>query len=291
MELLKQLNDNWDDCVYQGRNEIIFTDRNKLYGAFDIRRTYNRTVIWAFFGSLFFLGSLFLVPTMIINFINGNFVQRKLPLDDPNVFDPNEIFRYNEVVLPKEMPAQSTVSSGSHKNISDKLENSKVENNLKKEEAKNEISHDQGNIDKGKDSDNLKDLGDNGKDEFGGNSTKGDNFEISIKEEEPMRIVQKMPSFVGGEEAFLSYIKRNIHYPFFEKENGIMGIVYISFVINKEGKVENVEITRGVKGGKGLEIEAKRVIENMPDWKPGLNNNKPVKVLFTFPINFKLGES
>lgn len=104
----------------------------------------------------------------------------------------------------------------------------------------------------------------------------------------PKLIADKMPEFIGGEEALFNFIRKNINYPIFEKSELISGTVYVTFVINKKGKVENAIIIRGVKGGKGLEIEALRVINKMPDWSPGLTNNKPVKVQFTFPIKFML---
>ena len=97
-----------------------------------------------------------------------------------------------------------------------------------------------------------------------------------------------MPSFIGGENALLEYMRRNVSYPATEKEFGISGTVYVSFIINKKGIVEDAKIARGVKGGRGLEDEALRVIKSMPPWEPAMQNNMPVKIQFTYPIHFVL---
>ncbi|MFN7295032.1 MAG: energy transducer TonB, partial [Bacteroidota bacterium] len=69
---------------------------------------------------------------------------------------------------------------------------------------------------------------------------------------------------------------------------GISGTVYVYFVINKEGKVSNAEVRRGVKGGPGLDKEALRVIQNMPAWSIGKQNGRPASVQFTLPVKFVL---
>ena len=74
--------------------------------------------------------------------------------------------------------------------------------------------------------------------------------------------------------------------PVIAQENGILGRVYVSFVVNSKGKIENVKVARGVDPS--LDKEAVRVVESMPEWKPGKQGNKAVKVSFTIPVNFVL---
>lgn len=114
--------------------------------------------------------------------------------------------------------------------------------------------------------------------------------EIDEEEEEEEAqvffIVENMPEFPGGDIELRKHISNNVNYPEIAKENGIQGKVYVQFVVNQRGVVEQVKIIRGVDPA--LDKEAVRVISNLPKWKPGSQRGKPVKVSFTVPINFQL---
>ena len=97
--------------------------------------------------------------------------------------------------------------------------------------------------------------------------------------------VEQQPEFPGGLEAMYRFIKKNLLYTSFAKENNITGTVIIQFVISKEGKIENAKIVRKIGGG--LDQEALKVVNLMPVWKPGKHNGKPVAVNFTLPIKFE----
>jgi periplasmic protein TonB len=99
-------------------------------------------------------------------------------------------------------------------------------------------------------------------------------------------ILEDPAEFPGGEKALYSYISKNVKYPVIAQENGIQGKVYIKFIVNKSGKVNNAEIQRGVDVS--LDKEALRVINNLPDFKPGKQRGKPVKVYYNAVINFTL---
>ena len=99
-------------------------------------------------------------------------------------------------------------------------------------------------------------------------------------------VLEDKPVFPGGEAALLKYIAKNTRYPEIAKENGITGRVFVQFVINKKGEVVNVEVIRGVDPY--LDAEALRVVKSLPNWAPGKQRGKPVKVSFQVPINFKL---
>ncbi len=96
--------------------------------------------------------------------------------------------------------------------------------------------------------------------------------------------VEHMPVFSGGD--LQTWINKHIDYPAVAQENGITGKVYISFVVNKKGKVESVKVLRGVDPS--LDKEAVRVIKSLPSWTPGKQRDKKVKVTYTVPINFQL---
>ena len=106
--------------------------------------------------------------------------------------------------------------------------------------------------------------------------------------ETPFVSVEEMPVFTGGEQAMFDFIKNNLVYPTYEKNAGMEGTVYVYFVINKQGKVVNAEVRRGVKGGDGFNKEAIRVVECMPSWSIGKQNGQPEAVQFIIPVKFQL---
>jgi TonB family protein len=105
-------------------------------------------------------------------------------------------------------------------------------------------------------------------------------------EDELLTFAEEMPQFPGGQEAMYKFISSVVKYPELEREAGISGKVWISFVVGADGGLTDIQVIKGVNGGKGLEKEALRVIKLMPPWAPGRINGKPVRVKFTIPINF-----
>lgn len=97
------------------------------------------------------------------------------------------------------------------------------------------------------------------------------------------------PSFPGGEQALLHFLAQNIQYPTLARENGIQGIVALTFIVEIDGSISTVNILRDIGGGCGL--ESARVVEAMPNWKPGIYDGFPVRVRFTLPVRFKLEDS
>jgi protein TonB len=122
-----------------------------------------------------------------------------------------------------------------------------------------------------------------------------EDVEIIEEEEttdEVFMIVEDMPRFKGcnddacTQQEIMKYIGYNTKYPAIAKENNITGKVYISFVVDKTGKVTSVKVLRGVD--KYLDKEAIRVVSTMPTFKPGRQRGKAVKVQYNVPISFKL---
>ena len=100
------------------------------------------------------------------------------------------------------------------------------------------------------------------------------------------KIVEEMPQYPGGNEALKQFLADNIKYPKEAQEGKIQGRVYATFIISETGKVTNAKIIRGID--EALDKEALRLINAMPDWKPGKQRGKPVSVEYTIPINFEL---
>lgn len=99
-------------------------------------------------------------------------------------------------------------------------------------------------------------------------------------------VVETMPTFPGGEEAFYEYINKNIRYTRQAKALQISGRVFVRFVIDETGKITEVEAIKGP--GAGLDEEAVRVLENAPKWNPGKQRGRPVKFRMVIPITFSL---
>ncbi len=98
-----------------------------------------------------------------------------------------------------------------------------------------------------------------------------------------------MPSFPGGNGALMNYLSSHVKYPAAAKDNGIQGKVVVQFVVEKDGRIGEVKVIRGVD--KDLDREAVRVCKSLPRFSPGLNaNREPVRVWYTMPVSFKLTE-
>lgn len=110
--------------------------------------------------------------------------------------------------------------------------------------------------------------------------------ENTEKVEEVFFVVEDMPKFPGGDLALKRWIANHVKYPAVARENDIQGKVFVRFVVTSTGKVDKVQIVRGVDPL--LDAEAVRVVKALPRWKPGYQRNKPVSVWYTVPINFKL---
>jgi protein TonB len=103
---------------------------------------------------------------------------------------------------------------------------------------------------------------------------------------EPFVYVEKMPEFMGGQEALLRYLRTHLRYPGTALAAGMGGRVFMSFVVGADGTISDVTILKGL--GYGLDEEAQRVVRQMPAWTPGYQSKHPVPVRFTLPITFSI---
>lgn len=99
-------------------------------------------------------------------------------------------------------------------------------------------------------------------------------------------IVEEMPSFPGGEENLYKYLANNIRYPVYERDNGLSGKVYISFVVEPDGSISNIAMLKEIPGAPGFTKEAIRLISEMPKWEPGKQKGIAVPVHFNLPITW-----
>jgi len=106
------------------------------------------------------------------------------------------------------------------------------------------------------------------------------------EENKVFEAVEQMPSFPGGAGALMQYLSSNIRYPVVAQENGVQGRVVVSFIVEKNGSITDVNVVRSVDAS--LDREAVRVVKSMPNWIPGKQNGQAVRVKYNVPVSFKL---
>ncbi len=99
-------------------------------------------------------------------------------------------------------------------------------------------------------------------------------------------VVEKMPTFPGGQVAMMDFLVKNMKYPADAAKNKVQGRVMVNFIVSKDGSLKDFNVVRSVYPS--LDQEAMRVVKAMPKWSPGTQNGEPVNVRFTLPIFFKL---
>ena len=129
---------------------------------------------------------------------------------------------------------------------------------------------------------------------FSDDASAFDDFEFEVEEvveniveEEIFVTAEEMPTFQGGDlSKFRNWVQSNVKYPQIALENGIQGNVVIKFVVEKDGKLSNIQVLQ--TPDKTLADAAVQVLQKSPKWKPGKQRNKPVRVTYTLPVSFKI---
>lgn len=110
--------------------------------------------------------------------------------------------------------------------------------------------------------------------------------EVKHKEEEIFVAVEQQAEFPGGQAALMKWLSQNVRYPETAQQNDVQGRVIVKFVVEKDGSIGTATILKGVD--KDLDREALRVVKKMPRWQPGKNNGVAVRSYFNLPVVFKL---
>ena len=95
-----------------------------------------------------------------------------------------------------------------------------------------------------------------------------------------------MPQFPGGSSELLKFFAQNIIYPEIAKRAEVEGKINLSFIVDKNGSISDIQIVKGI--GAGCDEEAVRILKMMPRWSPGKQNGKPVLTRINIPVVFKL---
>jgi protein TonB len=113
--------------------------------------------------------------------------------------------------------------------------------------------------------------------------------EEEVVEEVPIFNAEEMPSFQGGDlNTFRAWVLKQVVYPRMAIENSIQGLVTLKFVIEKDGSLTNIEEIQSID--RSLSEEAIRVLKTSPKWEPGKQRNRPVRVFYILPIQFRLDQ-
>lgn len=115
---------------------------------------------------------------------------------------------------------------------------------------------------------------------FGEDTSQG---EMDVNGDEVFVVVEEQPEFPGGHPALMKFLSDNIRYP---DHGDIQGRVICNFIVEKDGSLSDFRVVRGVHPS--MDKEALRVLQAMPNWKPGKQNGKEVRVRFTVPVVFRL---
>jgi protein TonB len=254
-----------DIVVLSSFEEIVFSKRNKEYGAYYLRKRYKRYLIVAFFLSFFLIASAVVVP--LLNSYYNKSKQKKLleksvsvELEDVEDAPPPPPPPPPPAELQAQVKFQAPVVVDTVKEevvlttFDESIEAAAVAEapptTIVVEEKKEEVVE---------------------------------------KEEAPFLVVEEPATFQGGDLSnFNAWVLQNIKYPQLAVENGISGKVYVQFTVNQKGMVTDAKVLRGVDNS--LDQEAIRVIQSSPKWTPPKQGGRPVKQLFTLPVVFKLQE-
>ena len=107
-----------------------------------------------------------------------------------------------------------------------------------------------------------------------------------VEVEEPLQIVEEMPEFPGGQEKMIKFLAKNIVYPASAVSANKEGIVYVKFIVEKDGRLDNFQVVRGVSPD--LDSTALKAVKEMPQWKPGKQDGKYVRIFVVVPVGFNL---
>jgi periplasmic protein TonB len=247
-------------------DDIVFEIRNKEYGAYKLRKKYNRTVLLALL-----IGTIIIATAIITPYINAKAAEnkskkaeRQVEIKLENLDTPNE-----QVAPPPPPPPPPTdvVQQQAYVPpvVVDSIKPEDMQELMTADEAQTEVVNRE-----------VVEVIEQVQQEV----------QEEEAEPEPFVVVEEMPMFPGGEAELLKYIGLHTIYPEVAKENNIQGRVIIRFCVTAKGGVSQVSVLKGVDPE--LDKEAIRVVNALPAFKPGKQGGKPVPVWYMVPITFTL---
>jgi len=247
-------------------DDIVFENRNKEYGAYTLRKKYNRNVMIALLIGVIIMGTAIIAPYLNTKAAESKAkkAERQVEIVMENLDQPAEAVAPPP---PPPPPPQDVVQQS-------RYVPPVVVDSVKPEEAVELMTVDQAQVEV-QDLEVVEEV-----------AVVAEEVQEDVDAAEPFVVVEEMPMFPGGEPALLAFISEHTQYPEVAKENNIQGKVIVRFCVTSKGGVDKVEILKSVDPE--LDKEAIRVVKTLPAFKPGKQGGKPVPVWFMVPINFTL---
>jgi protein TonB len=247
-------------------DDIVFEDRNKEYGAYKLRKRYNRNVSIALLIGILVIGTAVITPYINAKALEGRTkrAERQVEIKLENLDQPTE-----QVAPPPPPPPPPTDVVQQQRYVPPVVVDS-----IKPEEVKQLMTADQAQTEV------------TNKEVVEVQQTVKEEVQEAEPEEVPFVVVEEMPMFPGGDPELLKYIGEHTQYPEVAKENNIQGRVIVRFCVTAKGGVSQVSVLKGVDPE--LDKEAIRVVNTLPAFKPGKQGGKAVPVWYMVPITFTL---
>jgi protein TonB len=245
-------------------DDIVFENRSREYGAYSLRKKYDRNVIIALIIGIIILGTAVIAPYLNAKAAENKTkkAERQVEIKMENLDQPAE-----QVVPPPPPPPPDVVQQA-------RYIPPVVVDSVKPEEVSQLMSADQAQVEV-QNTEVVEEV-----------AVVAEEVKENVDDAEPFYVVEEMPMFPGGDAAIQKYIGDNVVYPEIAKENNIQGRVIVKFCVTPKGGVDQVSVLKGVDPE--LDAEVVRVVKTLPKFKPGKQGGKPVPVWYTIPINFQL---
>lgn len=261
-----------------GYLDLLFENRNKLYGAYELRKNYSRRAGKAL-GTIILLGLLSSVIPLISGFTPDN------SLDPPKQKPDSLVITFIDLPRRNELPpkVQNTIKTATTKGVIPTKIVKPIDLPVVPILPSTPISGIPGNQTSPGIVGTIPTIPGTGGTSSIATTITSNVVDDKIHEDYD---VQYLPEFPGGDDALYEFLSSHLKYPSRASSNDVEGKVVLSFVVNKVGEIDEIKIERSL--GYGCDEEAIRVVNSMPKWKPARNNGAPVKVLLNLPIIFEL---
>ncbi|MDJ1466376.1 energy transducer TonB [Cytophagaceae bacterium DM2B3-1] len=261
-------------------NDIIFENRNKSYGAYQLRSIYERYLQRATFLGVVAFSIVLAILWNMFKQSNEDFIDPKLtaPVTLTTIVEPPPIEVPIEIPPPpstqqqvatvdlREMKVTSPEDATPNENITHIEDIGEKE--ISNENHEGPISTDLMLVDPNE------------------NTNTGVGELIDNPDNKIFTAVEQMPEFPGGREEMNKFLSKNLRFPASAQQKGVSGVVYISFVVSNTGAVSDIKVLKGID--EACDKEAVRVVEKMPNWKPGRQNGRNVTVRYSLPLRFAI---
>lgn len=261
---------SWQQVSSPNRNDLVFANRNKSYGAYVLRNEYDKRMMIIIISLLLFI-SLAYGAWMIYKSI-PEVVPPIPPVDTTQMTVPAPPIEEVPPPPPEDIPppVEETVAFMPPIVVDIPVEDEiPIQEEMEEVKAATETKTGDG-------------------DEFAPPVEEGGPPVVETKEAEPETFVDEEAEFPGGYPAMMAFIQKNLVFPETAIENGVQGKCFLRFVVSVGGSISSVQVTKGVPDCPECDKAAVKAIKSMPNWKPGKLNGRSVSSYCSIPINFSI---